>query len=186
VDRHLAPVAHKVGTPAVDRLVTEAIGRFMPEIAEATRRQAADGRHLEVDHHQISFAGTSLIHGELDLADALDLDAALAHRAAELKDFGCAESLDVRRSMAIGELARHQLALDLPAPDTPVVEEGALAPVAKPPADLVASRRSQSSLPNHRVAQGQFAGCAPWVSTRARLAVLIGHVGRGRVTTRSE
>jgi hypothetical protein len=57
VDRHLAPVAHKVGAAAVDRLITEAIGRFMPETAEATRRAAADGRHLAIDHHQISFAG---------------------------------------------------------------------------------------------------------------------------------
>src|SRR5215208_2305838 len=132
VDRHLAPVAHKVGVPVVDRLITEAIGRFMPETAEATRRAAADGRHLDVDHHQISFAGTSLIHGEVDLADGLDLDAALAHRAAELKDLGCVESLDVRRSMAIGEIARRQLTLDLAADAAPVVEEGALAPVSKP------------------------------------------------------
>jgi hypothetical protein len=113
VDRHLAPVADKVGLAVVDRLVTEAIGRFMPETAEATRRQAADGRHFDVDHHQISFAGTSLIHGEVDLADALDLDAAVVAKAAHLKDLGCEESLDVRRSLALGELARHQLALDL-------------------------------------------------------------------------
>src|SRR5215210_5416647 len=68
VDRHLAPVAHKIGVAAIDRLVEEAIARHMPQTAEATRRQAADGRHFDIDHHQISFAGTSLIHGEVDLA----------------------------------------------------------------------------------------------------------------------
>jgi len=34
-------------------------------------------------------------------------------KAAHLKDLGCTESLDVRRAMALGELARRQLALDL-------------------------------------------------------------------------
>ena len=118
VDRHLAPVAHKVGATVVDRLIEEAIARFMPEVAEETRRLAADGRHFDVDHHQVSFAGTSLLHGEVDLADALDFDAAVTAKAAHLKDLGCTESLDVRRSMAVGELARRQLALDLTAGET--------------------------------------------------------------------
>ena len=43
---------------APDRLVEEAIARFMPETAEETRRRAADGRHFTVDHEQVSFAGT--------------------------------------------------------------------------------------------------------------------------------
>jgi hypothetical protein len=58
VDRQVAPVAHKIRPAALDRLVEEAIARHMPEAAEATRRQAADGRHVEVDHHQVSFAGS--------------------------------------------------------------------------------------------------------------------------------
>ena len=113
VDRHVAPVAHKIGPVQIDRLVEDAIARFMPETAEAARRAAAEVRHLDVDHQQVSFAGTSQIHGEVDLADALDFDAVLAARAAHLKDLGCTESLDVRRAMALGELARRQLALDL-------------------------------------------------------------------------
>jgi hypothetical protein len=113
VDRHLAPVAHKIGVAATDRLIDEAIARHMPETAEQTRRKAADGRHFTVDHDQVSFAGTSYVHGELDLADALDLDQAVAGRAELLQDLGCAESLDVRRAIAVGELARRQLALDL-------------------------------------------------------------------------
>ena len=78
MDRHVAPVAHKIRPARLDRLVEEAIARFMPETAEETRRRAAaDGRHFTVDHDQVSFAGTSLIHGEVDLADALDLDQAV-------------------------------------------------------------------------------------------------------------
>ncbi len=96
-----------------DRLVEEAIGRFMPETAAQRRRDAADGRHFDIDHHRSSFSGTSIVHGELDLADALDLDDAIRGIAAGLADLGCEESLDVRRSLAAGELARRQLALDL-------------------------------------------------------------------------
>ena len=77
-----------------------------------TPRKAADGRHFTIDHHQVSFDGTSQITGELDLADALDLDAAVA-KAPSCSALGSTESLDVRRSMAAGQIARNQLALDL-------------------------------------------------------------------------
>ena len=120
VDRHVAPVAHKIRPAALDRLVEEAIARFMPEAAEEIRRGAANGLHFTVDHEQVSFAGTSLVHGELDLADALDLDQAVGVRADHLKDLGCDEPLDVRRAMALGDLARHQLALDLQTEDAEV------------------------------------------------------------------
>ena len=113
VDRHLAPVAARVTAGQVDRLVTEAVGRFMPEQAEAERRRAADGRRFDIDHTQVSFAGTSLVTGELDLADALDLDDAIRSLAGQLADLGSTDSLDVRRSVAAGELARRQLTLDL-------------------------------------------------------------------------
>ncbi len=71
-----------------------------------------------VDHDQVSFAGTSLVTGELDLADALDLEDAIRGIAAQLGDLGSPEPLDVRRSVAAGELARRQLALDLTTEDT--------------------------------------------------------------------
>ena len=60
-----------------------------------------------------TLTGTVEVHGELDLADALDLDTAITRTAAQLADLGNTESLDVRRSLAAGELARHQLTLDL-------------------------------------------------------------------------
>jgi hypothetical protein len=60
-----------------------------------------------------------MVEAELDLADALDLDAAITRGADALRAAGCDEPLDVRRAMAAGELARHQLALDLSAPDNP-------------------------------------------------------------------
>ncbi|HEU4566725.1 MAG TPA: DUF222 domain-containing protein, partial [Marmoricola sp.] len=113
VDRQVAGFAHRIGPAQLERLVDEAIARFMPDTARERQRDAADGRHFDIDHDEVSFTGTSRVHGELDLADALDLDAAISTGAAELKQFGSTESLDVRRSKAAGELARNQLALDL-------------------------------------------------------------------------
>src|SRR5919112_797152 len=117
VDAHVAHVAHRVRPAQVDRLVEEAIGRFMPEEADRRRRQAQDGRCLTIDTRQPSLRGTSTVSGELDLADALDLDAAVTAGAQALADLGCTDSLDVRRATAIGDLARRQLTLDLN-PDT--------------------------------------------------------------------
>ena len=53
------------------------------------------------------------VQAEVDLADALDLDTALSAGAARLADLGSVASLDVRRSEALGEMARWQLSLDL-------------------------------------------------------------------------
>lgn len=115
VDAQVAQAAHKIGRAALDRLVEDAIARFDPARAQAERDRAAEGRHLTIDHTQVSFAGTCRVWGELDLPDAQDLDAAVAAGAARLKGLGCGESLDVRRALAIGEIARNELALDLSA-----------------------------------------------------------------------
>jgi hypothetical protein len=53
------------------------------------------------------------LEAELDIADALDLDRALAHGAATLKALGSEAPLGARRSAALGDLARTQTALDL-------------------------------------------------------------------------
>ena len=52
---------------------------------------------------------------ELDLADALDLAAAVTQGAEQLKALGSDETLDARRAAAVGEMARAQLSLPLPA-----------------------------------------------------------------------
>ena len=106
VDRHVAPFAHRMGIGQVDRLVEEALVRFDPEKAEARRLAAADNRHVTLYTDQTDFDGTAHLDADLDLADALDLDAALSEGAARLADLGCEDSLDVRRAHALGELAR--------------------------------------------------------------------------------
>ncbi|NPC98297.1 HNH endonuclease signature motif containing protein [Nocardioides sp. zg-DK7169] len=113
VDRQLAAVVGNVGWAAIERLVDHARVTFDPEGAEKQRRQAADGRRFDVHTEAVDFDGTVQVEGTLDLADALDLDAAIRQGAQELAALGSEESLDVRRSMAAGELARGQLTLDL-------------------------------------------------------------------------
>src|SRR3954449_6400752 len=113
VDRMVAPFAHRTGIAQTQRLVEDAIARFMPQFAAQRRDRANEQRYFTIDHDQVSFAGTSRVHGELDLADALDLEDAVRAGAEQLKALGNAESLDVRRSLAVGMLARGEQALEL-------------------------------------------------------------------------
>src|SRR3954447_25688173 len=113
VDRHLAPVAHKVKPTQLDRLVNQAIGRFMPAEVERLAAASWDKRHVTVYDQLVSFTGTMTVAAELDIADALDLEAAVQAGAQQRADLGSTEPLDVRRAQAIGDLARGQTALDL-------------------------------------------------------------------------
>src|SRR3954447_14804005 len=115
VDRMVAPFAHRTGIAQTQRLVEDAIARFMPQFAAERRDRASEQRYFSIDHNQVSFAGTSRVHGELDLADALDLEDAVRAGAEQLRAFGNQESLDVRRSLAVGMLARREQALELEA-----------------------------------------------------------------------
>ncbi|MDT9592926.1 DUF222 domain-containing protein [Nocardioides zeae] len=124
VDRNIAHVAHSISGAGIDRLVAEASARFDPETTEADRAAADAGRFFTIDfrarealgvHGQVG--GTVAVSGELDLADARDLEEVVARGAAELAALGSGESLDVRRAIAVGELARKQTALDLTGTD---------------------------------------------------------------------
>jgi HNH endonuclease len=113
VDVHVAPVAHRIRPAAVDRLVEEAAARFSPLEAEDTSVEAASERYVRFVDDQPAFTASMRMEAKLDLADALDLDQAIAQGAATLKELGCADPLEVRRAAAVGEIARRQLALDL-------------------------------------------------------------------------
>ena len=113
VDAHVAPTAHKIGPYQLHALVEQAIAQFMPDLAEERRLAKADGRYFTIEPSKFSYDGTASVHGELDVADAQDLETAVAGLAAQLKDLGSEESLDVRRALAVGEMARAQMALDL-------------------------------------------------------------------------
>ncbi|HEY1133799.1 MAG TPA: DUF222 domain-containing protein [Nocardioides sp.] len=114
VDAHIAYVAGRATTGDVDRLVAEAAARFDPESLEAERLDADAGRHVTIDLSGLAYRdpltgtlrGTVDVTGSLDLADALDLERAVAHVAGQLADLGSTDDLDVRRSIALGEIAR--------------------------------------------------------------------------------
>ena len=131
VDRHLAPTAHQISWAQVERVVDAARAEYDPEDAERRRLAAADRRHLTVETGQASTDGTVEVHGEMDLADAIDLDHALSHGAKQLADLGSEESLDVRRAKAAGALARGDLTLDMET-DTDTDEGAEPAANAKP------------------------------------------------------
>jgi hypothetical protein len=112
VDQMVAPFAHKTGPAQTQRVVDEAIARFMPEMAREQAERSAEQRYFTIDHQQVSFTGTSRVHGELDLADALDLEDAIRTGAEQLKALGNDDPLDVRRAAALGVLARGQQAFE--------------------------------------------------------------------------
>ena len=58
VDRHLAPVAHKVGVVLTERLCREALDRFDPDQAEARRIAAAEARRVDVHLDRAGRHGT--------------------------------------------------------------------------------------------------------------------------------
>ena len=117
VDRQLAPYAHGCSWAQVDRLVEEALVRFDPEAAEERRREAHEHRHVDLGLDQVGYDG--IAHGTtaLDIADALDLEQAIARRAKLAGQLGDDDSLDVRRAKALGEIAREDLILDLQVAD---------------------------------------------------------------------
>jgi hypothetical protein len=94
----------------------------------------------------VHYAGTLRIEAELDIADALDLDRAVAHHAATQKALGSQLPLDARRAKALGDLARTQTALDLASQDGGVEDDGFEARGVHPeePRDE-ASRRARTS-----------------------------------------
>ncbi len=164
VDRQLAAYSHKVGLPTIERLCSEAIARFMPETTAREAAEAADGRHVTFHHTQpgpgMGVGGTTFVEAELDAADARDLDHALAHHAALLKTAGCDATLDVRRAIAAGELARHttrdQLTLDL-------LEAAGTHVEVPPPAARPKAR--QVVLHVHLSAEASTSTCPPTHST---------------------
>ncbi|MDO9455368.1 HNH endonuclease signature motif containing protein, partial [Nocardioides sp.] len=113
VDQALAPFLHTCSFAQIDRAVDAARDEHDPLEAERRRQAAAEGRHADVYLDGVSTAGTVEVSATLDLADAVDLEAALKNGAQALADLGSTETLDVRRSQALGEMGRHQLALDL-------------------------------------------------------------------------
>jgi hypothetical protein len=118
VDAQVAAVAGRIGSAQLDRLIAETIRRYDLATADPTADPEdgylhVDPRHVTVDTDDVHYAGTMRIEAEVDIADALDLDRALTHKAEEQKALGSLLPLDARRAKALGDLARTQTALEL-------------------------------------------------------------------------
>ncbi len=107
LDDRIAPLAGKLSAKATQQMIDETIAAVLPEHAQGIADTYALPQ-VVIDHRQVSFVGTSTLYGALDLADALDLDAALDRGADALKNEGCEASHDARRAMALGRLARSE------------------------------------------------------------------------------
>lgn len=121
IDRMLAPTLRSASFAQIERTIVHAIDLHDPDEAERRRTRAADDRCFDI--HLSGRAGATDsrvdIAGTLSLEDALDLDTAIKAGATTLSDLGSEESLDVRRAMAVGEMARNQLTLHLDPDDHP-------------------------------------------------------------------
>ena len=113
MDATVAAFADKIGPAQLGRLIEEAKARFDPEATEAERLAAAEAGHFDIALAEVGVTGRVRIDGDLDLADALDLEAAVAADAHHQLLLGSTDSLDVRRAIAAGNLARNQHTLDL-------------------------------------------------------------------------
>ena len=113
VDAKVAPFAHTIGPAQLGRLIEEAKARFDPEATEAERLAAAEAGHFDIALSDVTVSGRVRVDGDVDLADALDLEAAVAADAHQQLLLGSTDSLDVRRANAVGNLARNQHTLDL-------------------------------------------------------------------------
>jgi hypothetical protein len=120
VDAQVVAVAHKIGPAQLERVILEAVRRFDPERAHADEVAAAEQRHVTIHDHRLAGSvtgGCVEVSATLDVVDARDLESAVAKTAHDLLLAGCEDALDVRRAQALGEIARHELTLDLGAGD---------------------------------------------------------------------
>jgi hypothetical protein len=108
----------QIGPTQLERVVAEAIRRFDPEQAYENELAAGEHRHVTIhDHHLVD--GCVEVTATLDAIDAHDLNHALGKTAHALLIAGSTEPVDVRRAKALGELARHDLTLDLQTGECP-------------------------------------------------------------------
>jgi hypothetical protein len=156
VDSQVAAVAGRIGQAQLDRLVAETIKRYDlatagPSADPEDGYLAVDPRHVTVNKDDVHYAGTLHLEADLDLADALDLDRAVAHHAAVQKALGSQLPLDARRAKALGDLARTQTALDLAFQDGGA-EDGGAGPrtSTNADADTDAGAADQPNLPHAR------------------------------------
>jgi hypothetical protein len=105
VDQQVVHRAEAVGLVALDRIVDEAKLRLHAEERELAQLEALDARFVRLYEESINHTGIATMEVRGDWADLAAFDDAVGDVAAALGREGSRESLDVRRSMAVGILA---------------------------------------------------------------------------------
>lgn len=110
VDVRVTPIAHKIGLTSLEKKLDEAMLRLYPEQREMEQLEALDRRFVRLDEASINHTGVADMAIRGDWKDLFDFDRTLARVATALaaRDAALglpAESLDVRRSRAVGILA---------------------------------------------------------------------------------
>lgn len=90
----------------MQRLIDEAELRYIPEVVAQRYEAEAENRRVEVDVNSVAHVGIADLNACPELAHALDLEAALSHCPAKLKQAGSTDPLPVRKAHALGDLAR--------------------------------------------------------------------------------
>lgn len=145
LDETLAPIAGTVGAVRLAHELGAAMARLHPEEVELAQLEALEHRHATLDERSLGHTGIADMHLRGDWADLRDFDTALSRVAAALKAQGSSESLDTRRSAAVGVLADPARALALltgqpaPAPTRQVVAHVHLSAEALEGRDLLAT-----------------------------------------------
>ncbi|MBI2242766.1 MAG: HNH endonuclease [Nocardioides sp.] len=107
VDRHLAGVVEKCSYAQIERTVEAARTSFDPEAAQARTVEEPFG--VQITHANTARGetpGTAFLDAILSTADAFDLEQAITTIAHQLLATHSDTSLDTRRAMALGILAR--------------------------------------------------------------------------------
>ena len=108
VDHEVADRAETIGPISLDRVLDEARLRLHAEERELEQLEALDARYVRLDEGSINHTGIADLIIRGDWADLTAFDESLSEVAAALArsdELLAAESLDVRRSIAVGVLA---------------------------------------------------------------------------------
>ncbi len=105
IDARVVHIIATVGPATLDRLIDDAMLRLHAEEREIKQLEELDARFVRLAEGSINNTGIADLYARGDWKDLHDLDQTLNALAAALKAAGCEESLDVRRSMALGILA---------------------------------------------------------------------------------
>src|SRR5690625_1348235 len=112
IDRNMSLATARHTEGGREGIIAEAKLRYMPEQAQEEEEAAKEQRGVGISWEEHGKTGVASVWGTLDVPDALDLEAAITAGADALKELGSDAPLPVRRSWALGDLARASQFLD--------------------------------------------------------------------------